>query len=137
MRRIAIWFVGLFVWAYFLKGIEMALQSIEPPYTIGDYIGYIFIITLELIILAWFTYPIWGLILYTWKAHKRLQRHGITSIPKALKIGAKLTFSGPHIPNYKQKITKSMITGFIASRLLFSDDILDEMIEMGYFEEKI
>lgn len=135
MRRLVIWFVGLFPIAYIANGLGMVLDSIEPPYTIGDYIGYIVVIAIEIAILAWFTYPLWGFALYTFKAYKRLQKRGTPNILTALKIGAKLTFSGPKIPRYRQQVMRSVATGFTAGRHLFDEDLIDEMIEMGYFRE--
>lgn len=135
MRRLLIWFVGLFPIAYLASGLKMVLDSIEPPYSIGDYIGYIVVIGIELAILAWFTYPIWGFVLYTFRAYKRLQKRGRPSILKALKIGAKLTFSGPRVPRYRQQVMRSVATGFSAGGSLFKDDLIDEMVEMGYFGE--
>jgi len=135
MRRLLIWFIGLFPIAYIASGLGMVLDSIEPPYSIGDYIGYIVVIGIELAILAWFTYPVWGFVVYTLRAYKRLKRKGVPSILKALKIGAKLTFSGPKVPKYRQQVMRSVATGFMAGRSLFDDDLIDEMMEMGYFKE--
>jgi hypothetical protein len=136
VRRLIIWFLGLFPLAYFAEGLGMALQSIEPPYTVGDYIGYVVIMSIEIGILAWFTYPLWGFCLYTAKAYRHLKKRGTPSTFSALKIGAKLTFSGPKIPKYKQKVVRSVSTGFAHGRYLFDDDLMDEMIEMGYFQEE-
>jgi len=117
------------------SGLKIGLDNIEPPYSIGDYVGYIVVIWIELSILVWFTYPIWEFVLYTFKAYKRLQKRGRPSILKALKIGAKLTFSEPRVPGYKQQVMRSVATGFLAGRSLFDDDLIDEMVEMGYFGE--